>query len=332
MGGRAAAPARAGSRGPHRAPPRPRPPGRPRGRARPAPTASTQRRGQVLQGARPGLGLHPEHLAPRRRPRPPALRDRASISAAVLPAADCASARSRSLDDFDQVVRLTLPSSRPRHRVEHRHRGARVGAQAERVVLLGADDGRHPVGERQPEAVGAGLPLGVGEARREVDRVEGAQQRGVPAEPVQHQPVGVGEHQADRLVDQRAVQVGEHLAAALEEERLLVVGPGEDRLDRLQRHPVVLATAATTPSAGRRRPSAGDVEVGPQARALGQVLVAHRTSCGSRRPTPRCDRRYIATPLGPRGRRLRLRHRGSQIETHEPVAHPPVRLTFDGHQ
>ena len=35
------------------------------------------------------------------------------ISAVVLLAADRASARSRSLDDRDQVVRLTLPSNRP---------------------------------------------------------------------------------------------------------------------------------------------------------------------------------------------------------------------------
>jgi hypothetical protein len=38
---------------------------------------------------------------------------RASISAVVVLAADRARARSRSLEDRDQVVKLTLPSSRP---------------------------------------------------------------------------------------------------------------------------------------------------------------------------------------------------------------------------
>lgn len=39
--------------------------------------------------------------------------ERASISAAVLLAAERASASNRSLDDRDHVVKLTLPSSRP---------------------------------------------------------------------------------------------------------------------------------------------------------------------------------------------------------------------------
>jgi len=39
--------------------------------------------------------------------------ERATISAVVLLAADLASASSRSLDERDQVVKLTLPSSRP---------------------------------------------------------------------------------------------------------------------------------------------------------------------------------------------------------------------------
>jgi len=39
--------------------------------------------------------------------------DRASISAAVLPAAERARARSNSADDDAHVVRLTLPSTRP---------------------------------------------------------------------------------------------------------------------------------------------------------------------------------------------------------------------------
>ena len=78
-------------------------------------TAAFHASDSVVQ--RPRARLEPrhldaEHLAPRRRPRDSPC-DRASISAVVLLAADRASASSRSLDDRDQVVRLTLPSSRP---------------------------------------------------------------------------------------------------------------------------------------------------------------------------------------------------------------------------
>ena len=63
----------------------------------------------------------------------------------------------------------------------------------------------------------------------EVHGVERSQQGGVTAEPVEDQAVGIGEHQADRLVGERAVQVGQHLAAALEEQRVVHVGgAGED--------------------------------------------------------------------------------------------------------
>ena len=145
--------------------------------------------------------------------------DLASISAAVLLAADRANASSSSLDDCDQVVRLTQPSSRP---VD----ASRTGTAAQvnvhrlmRVVLVGADQRRGAVGQRQTQPVGADVAFGVGEARREVHVVEGLQQAVVAAHPAEHDAVGVGQHQADRFVGQRAVQVEEHLVAALGEQR-----------------------------------------------------------------------------------------------------------------
>ena len=101
-------------------------------------------------------------------------------------------------------------------------------------MLVGAHQRRHPVGQRQAEAVGADVALGVGETRREMDVVERLEQGAVAGQPRQHHTLGVGEHHADRLVGQGAVQVGQHLVTALEEQRTEVVGAGEDRFDRLR--------------------------------------------------------------------------------------------------
>ena len=101
-------------------------------------------------------------------------------------------------------------------------------------MLIGTDQRRHPVGQRQAEAVGADVAFGVGEARRQVDVVERPQQGVVAAEPAEHDAVGVGEHHADRFVGQGPVQILQNLAAALMEQRPEVAGAGEDRVDRLQ--------------------------------------------------------------------------------------------------
>lgn len=108
-------------------------------------------------------------------------------------------------------------------------------------MLLCPDHGRRTVGQRQTETVGAGLSLGVGEPGRKVDSVEGAKQCVVPAEPVEDEPLRIGEHQADRLRSEALVQPAQDLLTALEEERLVVVASREDRFDRLQGDAVVLA-------------------------------------------------------------------------------------------
>ena len=139
------------------------------------PTAEFQASDSACSVPEPGSSaghLDAEHLPAGRLARTCVPLDLASISAAVLLAADRASASSRSLEDCDQVVRLTQPSSRPVVGVEHRHGRAGERAQAQRIVLVGADQRRHPVGERKAEAVGADVALGVGEARRQVHVVE----------------------------------------------------------------------------------------------------------------------------------------------------------------
>ena len=189
-------PGPAASSGPSPAPP-PRPRrGRRRAPHRPAAGRRPRRatgRAACPRRARAGA---PRPGTPRRAAWVAACRpaDRASISAEVWLAAE--------LGQREQQVRGLLAPGREvdaaleptGERVQHRHGGAGVGAQAERVVLLGADDRRRPVRQRQPQPVGAGLALGVGEARREVHRVERAEQRVVAAGAAQHQAVGVGEH------------------------------------------------------------------------------------------------------------------------------------------
>ncbi len=210
--------------------------------------------------------------------------DRASISAVVLLAADRASARSRSLDDCDQVVRLTLPSSRPDVRVEHRNGGAGEGAQAQCVVLVGAHQGRHPISQRQAEAVGADVAFGVREPRCEVNVVKRLQQAAVARQPRQHHALGVGEHQADRLTGQCAVQVGQHLVAALEEQRAEVVGAGEDRFDRFERDAVVLAALPRRQQPPWRRRPASRCSQFVNPHSVVRKSVGHWL--------PHCDPRY----------------------------------------
>ena len=108
-------------------------------------------------------------------------------------------------------------------------------------MLIGPHQRGHAVGQRQTEAVGADLTFGIGEPGCEVDVVERLEQAAVTGQPRQHHALGVGEHQADRLADQRAVQVGQHLVAALEEQGAEVVGAGEDGFDLFERNAVVLA-------------------------------------------------------------------------------------------
>jgi hypothetical protein len=173
-------------------------------------------RRQVPQRAGAGLGLDTENLAARRR---------SGSGASGSGQHERGRGARRGLSEGEQkIARRPGPGGdvdgaleATGDRVEDRDRGAGVGAQAERVVLLSPDDRRHAVGERQAEAVGAGFPLGEREPRRKVDGVQRAQQRGVAAESVEHEALGVGEHQADRLAGQCAVQAREHLLPALED-------------------------------------------------------------------------------------------------------------------
>ena len=108
-------------------------------------------------------------------------------------------------------------------------------------MLVGADQRGCAVGERQPQPIGADVAFGVREARREVHVVQGLQQAVITAHPAEHHAVGVGQHQADRFIGQRAMQVEEHFVAALGEQRFQVVGAGEDGFDAVRRHAVSLA-------------------------------------------------------------------------------------------
>ena len=193
-----------------------------------------------------------------------------------------------------QVARLGRPgrevdaSLEPAgHRVEDRHGGAGVGAEAEGVVLVGADDRGHAVGDGEPEAVGADGALGIGEAGSEMHLVERPQQRGVAAHPVEHEAVGVGEHERHGLVDQRLVQPGEHLAAALEEEGLVVEGADEGRLDGRRAARRSPRCAATTPRAGPDRCSASPMVGWPgMARCSSRCRRARSGRAGSAMEPP----------------------------------------------
>ncbi|MCW2686436.1 MAG: hypothetical protein JWR37_1326 [Mycobacterium sp.] len=126
-------------------------------------------------------------------------------------------------------------------RIEDRDGCAGERAQTPGVVLIRAHQGRDAVSEGKPKSVGADLAFGVGEAGRQVHVVERLQDAVVSADPVEHDPVCVGQHQADGLVGDGPLQVEKHLAAAFVEQRLLGVGAREDGFDGFQRDAVVLA-------------------------------------------------------------------------------------------
>ena len=85
-------------------------------------------------------------------------------------------------------------------------------------MLISPHERGHAVGQRQTEAVGAHLPFGIGEPGCEVDVVERFEQAAVTGQPGQHDALGIGEHQADRFADERAVQISQHFIAALKEQ------------------------------------------------------------------------------------------------------------------
>ena len=91
-----------------------------------------------------------------------------------------------------------------------RHPGAAEALQGLGVVLVPEDVGRAAGLQRGADAVGADPVLGVAEAGRQLDPVEGALEVVVRGHPGQHQAVRVGQDDADRLAVQLLVQVPEH--------------------------------------------------------------------------------------------------------------------------
>ena len=87
------------------------------------------------------------------------------------------------------------------------HPGAGQALQMLRVVLVAEDVRRPPGLQRGADAVGADEFLGVVEARRELDAVEMPFEIVIGGQPGQHEPVGVGEDDADRLPVELFVQV-----------------------------------------------------------------------------------------------------------------------------
>ena len=162
-----------------------RPAATPPPRARPRPAT----RGDARVGVRAGhRGQDVEHLAARQRQAPAAPGAHAHERAGVA---------GRRLGQRQQQVRgrvgpggqVDAADQVTRPRVEHRDRGAGVAAQRGHVVLVGADQRRHPVGQGQPQAVGARRPLAEVEAGRQVHPVQRAVHMPVHRPPGQHQPL-----------------------------------------------------------------------------------------------------------------------------------------------
>ncbi len=115
-----------------------------------------------------------------------------------------------------QRVRLAAPAGQvddaadlARHRVPDRGAGTGQVLQVLDEVLVPEHLGRSPALQRGPDAVGADVLLGVGEAGDEPHPVQVLAQRGVPGPAVEDDPVGVAEDQADRLGGELVAQLGD---------------------------------------------------------------------------------------------------------------------------
>ena len=112
-----------------------------------------------------------------------------------------------------------------------------------RVVLVAEDVRRPPGLQRGADAVGADEFLGVVEARREFDAVEMAFEIVIGGQPGQHEPVGVGEDDADRLAVELFVQVPEHRVGVPGQGSLRIGIAGVPQLDPVGRDPPVTGAA-----------------------------------------------------------------------------------------
>src|SRR6516162_7154397 len=148
------------------------------------------------------------------------------------------------LDQRDhQRVGVLAPAGQVDHahrlagdRVVDRHPGAAEAVQVFRVVLVPEHVGGPARLQRGADAVGADPLLGVAEAGGQLDAVQGPLQVVVPGQPSQHQPVGVGQDDADRLAAQFLVQLAQHRFRAADQPGLQVGFVQVVQVDAIGRH------------------------------------------------------------------------------------------------